>query len=297
MRHSNKEIVHEKLDYEKATLDDITCQKRERGKKIWTKEEDSLLLKLAKEHENLFPKWDFISKFFIDKSNSQCYNRYKMIDPDKQKGKWTNEEKLMVEKLADRFGNKFSKIAKNLGSRTSKQVREFLQNRPPKKRIFFTTEEDEIIIDYYKKHGPKWSLISNSLEDRKAGQIRNRFYTKLKAFVTLEKRKRKKKDNGASDQKKFDRILRKKIIKTKKRNSNNLNRTKYGSDKEDKRTQFASQNKRMKHKKAATYQTISEDFNIRGENSTGENVGKDVFKLDDYFVFEHVNKPREYEGP
>ncbi len=94
---------------------------------------------------------------------SQCMKRYSYLTGKKSKKKsFTETEDAKILELFEKYGVKWSKIAKELKTRTRKQVRErylnFLSNKVEKRP--FTKEEDEKIREYYLKYGNKWAFIS-----------------------------------------------------------------------------------------------------------------------------------------
>ena len=111
-------------------------------------------------HQNLFPHTDTIH------------------------GSWTQKEDEALNVAIKKFGkNKWSDIAKAVGSRTPKQVRERWTNClcPGLKKEPFEQWEDEIIISMQKEVGNKWATIARSIPGRSAGAIKNRWYSSLKS--------------------------------------------------------------------------------------------------------------------
>ena len=79
---------------------------------------------------------------------------------------WSKEEDCKLRELVDRHGpNKWAAIAKDLGSKTSKQCRRRWKNvlDMDAKTSTWTTEEDRRLIMYHKELGNKWTEIANDL--------------------------------------------------------------------------------------------------------------------------------------
>jgi hypothetical protein len=149
----------------------------------WTKEEDKVLLKKAKEYN--YKNWKEVASFLPSRSDIQCSARYKRIRPGIVKGTWTPEEDDNLLNLLRTFGKNWSLISKYMPSRSGKQIRDRYLNTldPSIKRDKFTKEEDMKIIEAYLKHGPAWSKISNGFKGRTGDMIKNRFYSSLKRKI------------------------------------------------------------------------------------------------------------------
>jgi len=132
-------------------------------KSKWSEEEDINLLKII---EMLFSKLRDMSKIkwiidvannFTDKTSKQCYNRYRHINPNFQKGYWTNEEDDKLKELIEIHGKKWATIAKLLKTRSDKQTRHHylnsLDSKNSKKQ--FSIEENNKLINLFNLYGPK----------------------------------------------------------------------------------------------------------------------------------------------
>ena len=85
-------------------------------KSIWTKQEDTILLKKAKEYN--YRNWKQISSHIPNRDSVQCLSRFKRIRPGLKKGSWSQQEDIKVMKLIDKYGKNWSKLSKNLKNRT-----------------------------------------------------------------------------------------------------------------------------------------------------------------------------------
>jgi hypothetical protein len=156
-----------------------------RVKKVnnWTKDEDKVLLKKAKEYN--YKNWKEVASFLPGRSDIQCSARYKRIRPGIVKGTWTVEEDENLMNLLKTFGKNWSLISKYMPSRSGKQIRDRFLNTldPCINRDKFTKEEDMKIIQAFLKNGPAWSKISKTFDGRTGDMIKNRFYSSLKRKI------------------------------------------------------------------------------------------------------------------
>jgi len=149
-------------------------------KSIWSKEEDERLLNLIRLSGP--KKWDQIAECFLNKTAIQCSARYRKINKNINKGKWTEAEKENLLRLIEIYGKNWGIIAKIMKTRNSSQLRDKYLNTldPNLQKKKFTLEEDLIIVNYYKKYGPDWNQINLLLKDRTPNNIKSRFYSKLR---------------------------------------------------------------------------------------------------------------------
>jgi hypothetical protein len=149
----------------------------------WTKDEDKILLKRAREFN--YKNWKEVASFLPGRSDIQCSARYKRIRPGIIKGTWTAEEDNNLLNLLKTFGKNWSLISKYMPSRSGKQIRDrFLNTLDPSiNRDKFTKEEDMRIVEFFLKNGPAWSKISGNFYGRTGDMIKNRFYSSLKRKI------------------------------------------------------------------------------------------------------------------
>ncbi len=151
--------------------------------KKWSRDEDNLLLELAKKYHN--KSWKKISSYFEDKTPLQCFCRYKRIRPGIIKGSWTKEEDLKILQMVQLYGKSWSKISKVLISRNGKQIRDRYINilDPSIKKGKFTMEEDLKLLNLYRKFGTRWATISKFFNNRTADMIKNRYHSSVKKNI------------------------------------------------------------------------------------------------------------------
>ncbi|KAJ6230987.1 transcription factor myb3r-4 [Anaeramoeba flamelloides] len=163
---------------------------------IWSKEEDIILEKAVKKNKG--KQWSKIATKLEKKDATQCIHRWqKVLNPKLKKGKWSTKEDQVLTKYVKKYGKLWSKIAKKIKHRTSKQCRERWNNilDPNIQKTPWTSDEDKVIIAKYEELGSKWSQMKQFLPGRSDNQIKNRWNSRLKKYIlknSKEKEKRKK---------------------------------------------------------------------------------------------------------
>ena len=93
-----------------------------------------------------------------------------------QRSRFSKEEDYLLKVLvSSQTQPKWSEIATHFQNRTARQCRERYNNylRPELVNGPWTKEEDELLLELFEKHGPKWSLISQSFNSRSAVNVKN----------------------------------------------------------------------------------------------------------------------------
>jgi len=147
----------------------------------WTKEEDDLLIEIIKKSSNKV-NWKFVCNFLPNKNPTQCYRRYKSINPSYKKGRWTEEEDKLLKILLEKYGNSWTLISKIMGSRSSRQIRNrYDENLNPfVKKNKFTENEDRLILQLHNVFHNNWSEYLNYLPNRCVKVIKRRYLRLLK---------------------------------------------------------------------------------------------------------------------
>jgi len=152
--------------------------------KKWEKDDDTKLINLVQSYSDSKVKWYEISTHF-NKTTTQCYARYKQINPKHKKGRWHQEEDERIKSLVEKHGKKWAFISKIIKNRSGKQIRDRYINFIDERTIRhgFTNEEDIKIMSLFKIHGPMWSIIARDFVGRTGDAIKNRSYCLIKPFM------------------------------------------------------------------------------------------------------------------
>lgn len=179
---------------ERLSIDKVADQGGCRDGKHWSPNEDAIL-EHAVQGTGALIDWKVISSQFFAgarSSNSvssfssilatktlilysQCKHRWRKIDPSSNTAEFTEVESAIIIQQRSQ-GKSWSDIAKNLGNRTSNQVKfHFEKIDPSRKRSKWSPAEDEFLIAARSRHGNKWVKISELLPGRSANDVKNRW--------------------------------------------------------------------------------------------------------------------------
>ena len=146
-----------------------------KNKKVWTEEEDNLLLKLAKQFQE--KHWEEISKNFRNKTALQCFSRYNVLDPSINKGKFTKEEDELLTKLYKENGPKWAEITKFFPHRTTDMIKNRFHSSI--KKLFFCQE-------IVKKYRETKLLSLKKQRQQEAKQIEKEFHNEIEDDISLD---------------------------------------------------------------------------------------------------------------
>jgi len=155
---------------------------------IWDENRDNILINYIS--KNLFTKkkWKKVSLLIRNKTPMQCLRRFRKINPNFNKGKWSKEEDTLILKYIETFGKNWNLISNSFKKRSSRQIRVRYENYlcPNIKKTKFDKKEDEIILSLHKKFKNNWSLYTNFLKGRPAKKIKFRYISLIRK-ATKEK--------------------------------------------------------------------------------------------------------------
>lgn len=162
-----------------------TITKKRPFKVNWSEEEDKILISLA--NSNNKKSWKSISNLLNNKTPSQCFYRFHLLNSPLGKKNWTAEEDKIIKDFVKEHGKKWDQIASLLSLRSAKQIKERFTNKLDESlnRSKFTEEEDRIIIWFYVRFGSKWSFIAKNFQGRTPDMVKSRFYSNLQKRILL----------------------------------------------------------------------------------------------------------------
>lgn len=89
----------------------------------FSKEEDECLRMLVEEQEDNVD-WNYVSSKMIGRTSRQCRERYRnYLRPNLVNGSWTDEEDQLLEKMYEKFGPQWSKIAQYFPKRSDVNIK------------------------------------------------------------------------------------------------------------------------------------------------------------------------------
>lgn len=140
-------------DLVKSFEDKTATQISERWEKVlnpalvkgsWTREEDEMIIQFVKEYGT--KNWTKLAASLPGRIGKQCRERWKNnLDPDVNKGKWTQEEDQILIELHEKMGNQWVKMTEYLPGRSDNNIKnrwnstlkkqlESIQNGTPRRK-------------------------------------------------------------------------------------------------------------------------------------------------------------------
>ncbi|EME32772.1 Myb-like DNA-binding protein BAS1 [Galdieria sulphuraria] len=136
-------------------------------KGAFREEEDILLLKLF---EKYGPQWSKIEKEMSWRSSVQIRKRYYTLEDQAKRNKnpWTREEEEKLIALFEKYGRKWTEIAKEMGNRTASQcmyqLSECMERGELEKILSWTRERDQELKEWVELYGNHWIYISRRMK-------------------------------------------------------------------------------------------------------------------------------------
>lgn len=146
----------------------------------WTEKEYNTLITLVK---LLGEDWLAISKRLINKTPTQCMQKFKNSQKSVKRGNWTPEEDKMLLSWVDLNGpTRWTECSKFIYGRCGKQCRERWINilNPKVKKGNWSEKEQLVIFGQLCSFRTSWSSMTDVLEGRTENAIKNYFYSSLR---------------------------------------------------------------------------------------------------------------------
>lgn len=182
----SEELKKRNLKNDSSNLKNLfNVEKKNLKKQLkWSKNDDIKLINIVQSSQTDSKiKWNDVSEKFGNKTKSQCYSRYRQINPNIHKGAWSEKEKNLLSELVATHGKNWAKIAVLHKTRSGKQIRDHY-NYCLNNKDNFTEDEDMKIKDLYMKYGNKFSKFTSEIPGRTSESIKNRFYSSIKRKIT-----------------------------------------------------------------------------------------------------------------
>lgn len=161
----------------------------------WSNEEDQILLTLGQKAKR--NKWKKCSLMLNNKTSYQCYLRFKKINPNIKKGRWTESEDRQLLELVNIFGKSWSSIAKIMKNRSNKQIRNRYEEHicESLNKGLFTREEDEKLIFLFNDFQKNWFQYKKYFKDRSIKQLKTRIIYLIQRKRIIKVRKNAQRNN------------------------------------------------------------------------------------------------------
>ncbi|GJQ09116.1 hypothetical protein GpartN1_g907.t1 [Galdieria partita] len=147
-------------------------------KGAFREEEDILLMKLF---EKYGPQWSKIEKEMSWRSSVQIRKRYCTLEEQAKRNKnpWTREEEEKLLALFEKYGRKWTEIAKEMGNRTASQcmyqVSECMERGELESILTWTIERDRELKEWVELYGEHWVYISRRMKHFSPRQCQERW--------------------------------------------------------------------------------------------------------------------------
>ncbi|KAK4171970.1 Homeodomain-like protein [Triangularia setosa] len=154
---------------------------RQRGRKRWTEEEDSILYEEAMKQSTTgnVRDWHRIATKLPGRTNKDCRKRWvNKVCGGLKKGLWDPEEDRRLQSAVEKHGLRWPLIAAEVGYRSPDQCAKRWQYGldPRLKHREWTAEEDKLLLSLVEERGREWKAIQHShYPSRSRIDLKNRY--------------------------------------------------------------------------------------------------------------------------
>lgn len=153
----------------------------------WEPHEDQRLVELVEQFRiGDYIPWAKVAYYLEGRTKIQAFNRWSYsVKPSIRKGRFTQEEDIMILVGVQMWGENFQRISHFLKDRTTSQIRDRYKhylNRPDL-GIPWTVNDDEKLLELVDRHGKSWKTIAKYFPSKDRTQVRHRHNSLLKFFA------------------------------------------------------------------------------------------------------------------
>ncbi|XP_076436338.1 uncharacterized protein LOC143275898 [Babylonia areolata] len=147
--------------------------------RAWTAEENERLLQVVEKCQHYHFNWRKVSHYMEGRSGLQCYKQYSKLDPNINKGYWTEAEDAQLITAVQLLGtHNWGRVKELVPGRTREQCRERYANSldPSISGQPWTYEEDKKLLQLVAQYGKgNWVKCCKELPGRTDNQILQRY--------------------------------------------------------------------------------------------------------------------------
>ncbi|KAI0103341.1 Homeodomain-like protein [Nemania sp. FL0031] len=155
--------------------------KERRVPKRWSEEEDCILYEETQKQELAgdTKDWHRIAAKLPGRTNKDCRKRWvNKVCGSLKKGPWSKNEDESLLDAVDRYGQRWTLIASQVGFRSPDQCAKRWQSKlnPNLEHGGWTIEEDELLLTLVREHGREWKMFQEqNFSRRSTNELKNRY--------------------------------------------------------------------------------------------------------------------------